>query len=94
MHKGKRKDCLLLARALPCAHETVIITYAEGKEKKMTVSYNALPVKLPDKERPLFLVVVKGFGKADDAPHQLSREPHGQREHMEDRGNLPNALEV
>jgi len=63
MHKGRRKDCLLLATALPCPHETVIITYAEGKEKRMTISYNALAVKLPDKEYPLFFVVVKGFGK-------------------------------
>ena len=28
------------------------------------VSYNALPVRLPENECPLFLVVVKGFGKA------------------------------
>jgi len=63
VHKGRRKDCLRLATALPCPHETVIITYHEGKEKKMTIFYNALPVKLPDKEYPLFLVVVKGFGK-------------------------------
>ena len=34
-----------------------------GKEEKSTVSYNALPVKLPGKDNPLFLVVVKGFGK-------------------------------
>ena len=29
----------------------------------MTISYNAVPVKLPGKEYPLFFVVVKGFGK-------------------------------
>lgn len=63
IHKGKKKDCLLLATMLPCPHETVIITYEDGKEKKMTISYNALPIKLPGKEYPLFLVVVKGFGK-------------------------------
>ena len=64
MHKGIRKNCAGLAAALPCPCETVIIKYEDGKEEKTTVSYNALPVRLPGKEHPLFLVVVKGFGKA------------------------------
>jgi len=63
MHKGRKKNCLLLATMLPCPHETVIITYEEGKEQKMTISYNVLPVKLPGKDYSLFFVVVKGFGK-------------------------------
>jgi hypothetical protein len=48
---------------LPCPYQTDIIKYQDGKEEKTTVSYNALPVKLPGYEHPLFLVVVKGFGK-------------------------------
>jgi len=64
IHKGVKKNCRLLASTLPCPHETVIIKYEEGKEEKTTVSYNALPVRLPGKEHSLFLVVVKGFGKA------------------------------
>jgi hypothetical protein len=64
LHKGVRKNCHVLASALPCPHETVIIKYEDGKEEKTTVSYNALPVRLPGREYPLFLVVVKGFGKA------------------------------
>lgn len=63
LHKGTKKNCQTLASTLPCPYETVIIKYEEGKEEKTTVSYNALPVRLPGKERPLFLVVVKGFGK-------------------------------
>jgi hypothetical protein len=64
VHKGMKKNCRLLASAPPCPHETAIINYEERKEDKTTVSYNALPVGLPGKEYPLFLVVVKGFGKA------------------------------
>jgi hypothetical protein len=64
LHKGVRKNCRILASALPCPFETAIIKYEEGKEEKTTVSYNALPVRLPGKEHPLFLIVVKGFGKA------------------------------
>ena len=63
IHKGVKKNCRLLASVLPCPYETVIIKYEEGKEEKTTVSYNALPVRLPGKDCPLFLVVVKGFGK-------------------------------
>jgi hypothetical protein len=66
MHKGIRKDCLNLALTMPCPHETVIIKYEEGKEQKTTIFYNAVPVRLPDKKHrdyPLYLVVVKGFGK-------------------------------
>ncbi len=64
IHKGIKKNCAALAAALPCPYETVIIKYEDGKEEKTTVAYNALPVRLPGKDHPLFLIVVKGFGKA------------------------------
>ena len=54
----------LLATLLPCPYQTVIIKYGDGKEEKTTVSYHALPVKLPGEAHPLFFVVVKRFGKA------------------------------
>jgi hypothetical protein len=63
LHKGMKKNCQVLASSLPCPYETVIIKYEEGKEQKTTVSYSAVPVKLPGRESHLFLVVVKGFGK-------------------------------
>jgi hypothetical protein len=63
VHKGGKKNCYLLATLLPCPHQTVMIKYEAGKEEKTTISYNALPVRLPGRDYPLFLVVVKGFGK-------------------------------
>ena len=63
IHKGIKKNCSLLATALPCSHETVIIKYEEGKEQKTTIFYNAVAVSLPGKDHPLILVVVKGFGR-------------------------------
>jgi hypothetical protein len=63
IHKGVKKNCYVLATLLPCPHQTVIIKYEEGKEEKTTVFYNAIPVRLPGRDYPLFLVVVKGFGK-------------------------------
>ena len=62
IHKGAKKNCLLLASALPCPHETVIIKYENGKEEKTTVSFNALPVRLAGYKYALFLVVVKASG--------------------------------
>jgi hypothetical protein len=63
VHKGIKKNCRLLATLLPCPHHRVIIKDEEGREEKTTISYNALPVRLPGRDYPLFLVVVKGFGK-------------------------------
>jgi hypothetical protein len=63
IHKGKGRNCRLLATLLPCPYQTVMIKYEDGKEEKTTVSFNTLPVKLPGCENPLSLVVVKGFGK-------------------------------
>jgi hypothetical protein len=63
IHKGTKKNSYVLATLLPCPHQTVIIKYEEGKEEKTTVFYNAIAVRLPGKDYPLFLVVVKGFGK-------------------------------
>jgi hypothetical protein len=62
IHKGKRKNCVQMAKSLSVPHETVLIIYEDGKEKRKVVHYNALPVKLPGYDHRLYLVVVKGFG--------------------------------
>jgi hypothetical protein len=53
-----------MAPAIPCPHEAVIIKCEEGKERKMTIHYNCLSVRLPKYRYPLFLVVAKGFGRS------------------------------
>jgi hypothetical protein len=62
IHKGKRKHCLDMATSLPTPHESILIVYDDGKEKRRAVRYNAVAVKLPDYDKALYLVVVKGFG--------------------------------
>jgi hypothetical protein len=62
IHKGRRRNCCDLAKVSPTPYETVLIVYEDGKEKKRTVQYNAITVKLPDFSHNLYLVVVKGFG--------------------------------
>ena len=62
IHHGRRRSCGDLAQVVPTPYETVLIVYEEGEERKKTVQYNALPVKLPPYRHKLYLVVVKGFG--------------------------------
>lgn len=63
VHGGVRKNCHTLSTALPCPYEAIMIKYEDGKEQKVTIHYNCMPVKLPNHQYPLFLVVAKGFGK-------------------------------
>ena len=62
IHKGRRKHCLDMAMTLPMPHESILVVYDDGKEKRRAVRYNAMAVKLPDYDQTLHLVVVKGFG--------------------------------
>lgn len=62
VHRGVRKNCYKIAKALPCDFKATLITYQEGEEKVRTVWYNAISVKLPKTDERLFMVVVKGFG--------------------------------
>jgi len=63
IHHGKRRNGSDLAKVIPTPYETVLIIYEEGKERKKTVRYNAVPVKLPLYAHRLYLIVVKGFGE-------------------------------
>ena len=45
-----------------------MIIYDDGKEKRRTVQYNVIPVKLPQYDTKLYLVVVKGFGQKPMMP--------------------------
>lgn len=63
VHRGVKRDCCKMARALPCGFKATLIKYEEGKEKVRTVWYGAISVKLPTRDERLFMVVVKGFGQ-------------------------------
>ena len=62
IRKGKRQNCLKMGMRLSTPYETVLIIYENGKEKRRTVRYNAVEVKLPDYDTRLYFVVIKGFG--------------------------------
>ena len=95
IHKGIRKNCRLVATLLPCPYQTVIIKYENGKEEKTTVSYNALPVKLPGIQASA--VSCRGQGvreSANDVVGELLGEHKVERKHMAYRRYLPHPLEV
>ncbi len=63
IRRGKERNCYEIAKRLSTPYKTIIIKYEDGKEKVKSVYYNAVEVKLPQREEKLFLVVVKGFGE-------------------------------
>jgi len=62
LHQGRRKNCITMARLLPTPDTTALIVYENGPENKRSVSYAAVPVKLPGSAHLLYVVVIKGFG--------------------------------
>lgn len=83
VHKGVKKNCREMASALPCPHEAVIIRYEEGKERKITIAYNALPVKLPKPCLSSVPCCCKGVRqRTDDASHKLPGKDKNQGDHL------------
>ena len=62
---GSRKlPALEIAQGCPTPYATTVIREEKGREKAYTVEYGFRPVRLPKHpDIPLWLVVVKGFGK-------------------------------
>ena len=64
LYNGKARNCLELATSCKTPYAAKIFKEKEGEEKAYFIEFGFLPVKLPEcQERPLWLVVVKGFGK-------------------------------
>jgi hypothetical protein len=63
LYRGKLISELSLAESCHTLYSSTIIKEKDGKEKAYSIEYGYTPVRLPEwRERPLFLVVVKGFG--------------------------------
>ena len=64
LYKRKAKSGLELATSCKTPYSAKIIKEKEGEEKTYFIEFGFLPVRLPEcPKRPLWLVVVKGFGK-------------------------------
>lgn len=64
LYKRKAKSGLELAALCKSPYSAKIIKEEDGKEKTYFIDFGFVPVRLPEcPERPLWLVVVKGFGK-------------------------------
>ena len=64
LYKRKAKSGLELASSCKTPYSAKIIKEKEGEEKTYFIEFGFMPVRLPEcPKRPLWLVVVKGFGK-------------------------------
>jgi hypothetical protein len=64
LYKGRATNTLQLAMGCPTPYQTIVIREKDGKEKAYRISFGFLPVRLVEhSDRPLWLVVVKGFGQ-------------------------------
>ncbi len=64
LYKRKAVSGLELATLCKTPYATKIFREKEGEEKTYFIDFGFLPVRLPEcPERPLWLVVIKGFGK-------------------------------
>jgi len=61
--QGRSINVLDLARACPMLHLETIIKNEGQSSRSLRIEFGYRPVKLPDSQEPLFLVVVKGFGE-------------------------------
>ena len=64
LYKRKARSGLQLASSCKTPYAAKIIKEKEGEEKIYFIEFGFMPVRLPEcPKRPLWLVVVKGFGK-------------------------------
>ena len=63
VRNGVSQNSYEMARMMDTPHQTRFVKFEKGKEVAWTISYQAVPVKLPHREEKLFLVVAKGFGE-------------------------------
>jgi hypothetical protein len=74
LYKTKLKDTLHMAENCKTPYAATIIKDKDGKEKVYHIHFGFMPVRLPEHPlRPLWLVVVKGFG--DKPLMLLTTEP-------------------
>jgi hypothetical protein len=62
LSKGRSVLARHLAEGCPLLYAENIVKEEKGKEKHYHLAFGYLPVKLPEREEPLFLVVVTGLG--------------------------------
>jgi hypothetical protein len=60
---GYKINSLQMASCYRCRHQAKIVRIKKGKEKIYHLNYGMLPVRLPWNDTPLFMVIIKGFGK-------------------------------
>ena len=64
LYKGKKRVMLELAEGCKTQYADTVVKAEKGKDRVLFIEFGFVPVRLPDHpERPLWLVVAKGFGR-------------------------------
>ncbi len=61
--RGQRRQAAELARGCSMRYAETLVHEERGKERVYHLEYGFRPVRLPEREEPLVLVVVRGFGE-------------------------------
>jgi hypothetical protein len=52
-----------IAKMCPCRHTKAVARIEDGKERAYTLRFGCCRVRLPEREEPLYLLVIHGFGE-------------------------------
>jgi hypothetical protein len=63
VHRGKKHLALALAHRCPTPYRQTILKKEQGKDTTYELEFGYLSVRLPDHQTPLWMLVVKGYGK-------------------------------
>ena len=62
MFRGKSRSMEEVALGCPLSYSDRVVKETKGKEKTYNLEYGFRRIKLPEYEKPLYLLVIKGFG--------------------------------
>ena len=62
LFRGKRRSMEEVAQACPLVYADRVVKETKGKEEAYSLEYGYRKIKLPEYEKPLYLLVIKGFG--------------------------------
>jgi len=63
LFRGKSRSMEEVARDCPLVYADRVVKEAKGKEEAYSLEYGYRKIKLPEYEKPLYLMVIRGFGR-------------------------------
>jgi len=63
LYKARPQEALKLAHRCKTPYSQTIVKKEDGKQKTFELEFGCLPVRLPNHDRPLWMLVVRGYGE-------------------------------